>query len=65
MVADKATGFTVLSELYEKMGKVRYEPDLKQLWTDLGIVDSPEGARLNEHGAFANIRQAITTAPLS
>jgi len=62
-VADKATGLPVLSELYEKMGKARYDPDLKQLWTDLGIIDTPDGARFDNHAALADIRRAITAAP--
>ena len=61
-VADKATGLPVLSELYQKMGKARYDPELKQLWTDLGILDTPEGARFDDHAALADIRRAITCA---
>ncbi len=62
-VADNATGLSVLSELYQKMGKAHYEPDLKQLWTDLGILDTPEGARFDDQAALADVRRAITTAP--
>jgi predicted metalloprotease with PDZ domain len=59
-VADKATGLPVLAELYQKMGKARYDPDLKQLWNDLGVIDMPEGARFDEHAALADVREAIT-----
>ena len=61
-VADKATGLPVLSELYHKMGKARYEPDLRQLWNDLGVIDKPEGARFDDHAALADVRKAIAAA---
>lgn len=62
-VADKATGLPVLSELYEKMGKGRYEPDLKQLWNDLGVMDTPGGAKFDDQAALADVRRAITAVP--
>ena len=62
-VADKSIGIPVLSSLYERMGKARYEPDLKQLWTDLGVIDAPEGARFNDDATLSDVRQAITAAP--
>jgi hypothetical protein len=62
-IADKSVGMPVLSQLYERMGVAPYEPDLKQLWTDLGIVDSPEGARFDDHATLANVRRAITADP--
>jgi hypothetical protein len=61
-VADKATGLPVLSELYEKMGKARYDPDLNQLWANLGVIDTPEGARFDDQAAIAEVRKAITAA---
>jgi len=61
-VADKATGLPVLTELYEKMGKARYDPDLDQLWNDLGVINTPEGARLDDHAVLAHVRTAITAA---
>jgi hypothetical protein len=62
-VADTAVGMTVLTELYEKMGKAPYEPDLRQIWTDLGVIDTPEGARFDDHANLADVRRAITAAP--
>ena len=61
-VADKAAGLPVLSELYETMGKARFDPNLNQLWNDLGVIDAPEGARFNDHAALADVRKAITAA---
>jgi hypothetical protein len=62
-VADKSVGMTVLSELYEKMGKAAYRPDLKQLWSDLGIIDTPVGAHFDDRAPLADVRRAITSAP--
>ena len=62
-VADKAVGMTVLAELYDKMGKAPYEPDLAQLWIGLGVIDGPDGARFNDHAALADVRRAITAMP--
>ena len=62
-VAEKSVGLPVLSDLYETMGKARYEPDLKQLWSDLGVIDTPEGAKFNERATLADVRRAITAAP--
>jgi hypothetical protein len=62
-LADKAVGPTVLAELYEKMGRNAYRPDLNQLWNDLGVIDDPSGARFNEGAPLAAVRRAITTAP--
>jgi hypothetical protein len=59
-VADKAAGLPVLSELYETMGKARFDPNLNQLWNDLGVIDAPEGARFDDHAALADVRKAIT-----
>jgi len=62
-VADKAVDETVLADLYEKMGKARYEPDLQQLWLDLGVIDIPEGVKFDDHATLADVRRAITAAP--
>jgi hypothetical protein len=65
LVADKAVGMTVLTELYDKMGRHAYQPKLAQLWVDLGVVDTPDGARFDDHATLANVRRAITAAPAS
>jgi hypothetical protein len=62
-VADKAVGMTVLAELYDKMGKAPYEPELAQLWIDLGVIDGPDSARFNDHAALADVRRSITAMP--
>jgi hypothetical protein len=36
-VGDKATGTTVLSDLYNKMRAKPYAPDLEELWRELGV----------------------------
>ncbi|MBK5199285.1 MAG: hypothetical protein JJE37_13570 [Methyloceanibacter sp.] len=56
---DKATGVTVLSDLYEKMRAKPYAPDLDALWRDLGI--SRDGrVTFDNDAVLAPIRRAIT-----
>jgi hypothetical protein len=62
-VADKATGVTVLSELYEKMRAKPYAPDLDALWRDLGISVHDGQVTFDDRAPLAPIRRAITTAP--
>jgi hypothetical protein len=62
-VGDKSVGMPVVSQLYEKMGMAPYEPDLQQLWKDLGVLNTPEGAKFDDAAALADVRRAITTAP--
>ena len=62
-VADQAVGMTVLIELYDKMGRHADQPELAQLWLDLGVVDTLDGARFDDHATLANVRRAITAAP--
>jgi hypothetical protein len=48
-VGDKATGTTVLTDLYAKMGTKPYAPDLDALWRDLGV--SVKDGRLRRRGS--------------
>ena len=59
---DRATGTTVLADLYKQMGNAPYEPiDLGQLWKRLGIRDEGGKIEFNDHAPLANIREAITS----
>jgi hypothetical protein len=62
-VADKATGVKVMSELYQKMGNTPYDPDLPQLWRDLGVNGSSGNITFDDRAPLAAIRVAITARP--
>jgi predicted metalloprotease with PDZ domain len=62
-VGDKATGTTVLKELYEQLGTKRGDVDLKDLWRKLGVHESGERIVLEDQAPWATIRAAITETP--
>ena len=62
-VGDKATGTTVLSDLYAKMRDKPYAPDLDALWRDLGVSVQDGRVTVRRQRALAPIRRAITAAP--
>jgi len=60
-VGDKATGTTVLMDLYHQMRDKPAPVDLKDLWQKLGIEREPDGSiTFNDHAPWANIREAIS-----
>jgi hypothetical protein len=59
-VGDKATGTTVLADLYEKMGTEPYAPDLDALWRDLGVSVQDGRVTFDDDAPLAQIRRAIT-----
>jgi hypothetical protein len=44
-------------------GVTPYEPDLQQLWKDLCVINTPEGAKFDDGAALADVRRAITAVP--
>jgi hypothetical protein len=62
-VADKATGTTVLADLYARMRKEPIAPDLDALWRELGISVSEGKVTFDENAPLAAIRRAITAVP--
>lgn len=62
-VADKATGTTVLADLYAKMRGKPYAPDLDALWRELGISVSEGRVMFDDSAPLAPIRHAITAVP--
>jgi len=63
-VGDKATGTTVLGDLYREMGDQPDAVDLTKLWQELGIEREQNGAvRFNASAPLANLRAAITRPP--
>ncbi|HEY2390792.1 MAG TPA: hypothetical protein VGK22_06435 [Candidatus Angelobacter sp.] len=61
-VADKATGTTVLRDLYREMRDKPAPVDLDQLWQKLGIEMKNGAVTFNDKAPEAGIRKAITTA---
>jgi len=62
-MADKATGTTVLADLYAKMRAKPVAPDLNALWRELGISVSGGKVSFDDSAPLASIRRAITTVP--
>lgn len=63
-VGDKATGTTVLMNLYDRMGIAPVRVDLQALWTELGVEASPGGSvHFDNDAPLAAVREAITQVP--
>ena len=60
-VGDKATGATVLTDLYHQMANQPDPVDLAALWKQLGISGEPNGAiKFDSNAPLAQVRTAIT-----
>src|SRR5258707_15815687 len=59
-LGDKATGTTVLQDLYKKMRDQHPPVDLDQLWQKLGLEFKSGHITFNEKAPEAAIRKAIT-----
>jgi hypothetical protein len=59
-VGDKATGVTVLTDLYSKMKDDPMPVDLAGLWKQLGIEPDGKSVRLVDDAPLAAIRRSIT-----
>lgn len=63
-VGDRATGTSVLTDLYGKMGQQPDPVDLDMLWTQLG-VDARDGSIVfDNHAPLTRIRHSITSPGL-
>jgi len=62
-VGDKATGTTVLADLYKKMRAKPYAPDLDALWRELGVSFQEGKVVFDDSAPLASIRRAITATP--
>ncbi len=62
-MGDKATGTTVLRDLYLSMRDKPAPVDLDQLWTKLGIQMKDGAVAFNDQAPESNIRKAITAPP--
>ena len=61
-VGDRATGTTVLVDLYNSWKNHPVAVDLDQLWIQLGVRTGPHGIQLDSSAPLASIRAAITTS---
>jgi hypothetical protein len=59
-VGDKATGTTVLKELYSELGLQRGDIHLDSLWQALGVVYSHGAVRFDDSAPWAAVRVSIT-----
>lgn len=59
-VGDRATGATVLADLYNRMKATPVETDLDDLWRKLGIQVKNGAVTFNDDAPLAEIRKAIT-----
>jgi hypothetical protein len=60
-VGDKATGTTVLTDLYREMADKSDPVDLNSLWKQLGVSQDANGAiTFDSHAPLAQVRVAIT-----
>ena len=64
-LGDKATGTTVLRDLYQAMRDKPAPVDLDQLWTKLGIQMKDGSVAFDDKAPESNIRKAITAPPAS
>jgi hypothetical protein len=62
-MGDKATGTTVLRDLYNEMRDKPAPVDLDQIWKKLGIAMNDGTVTFNDKAPEANIRKAITSPP--
>jgi predicted metalloprotease with PDZ domain len=60
-LGDRATGVSVLTELYGKMKDQPMAVDLSTMWTQLGIESDGKTVHLNDGAPLAAIRRAITS----
>jgi hypothetical protein len=59
---DRATGTTVLADLYARMRATAVGTDLDDLWRRLGVEAKNGGVTLDDGAPLAEIRKAITAA---
>ncbi|HWQ37056.1 MAG TPA: hypothetical protein VNM24_00390 [Burkholderiales bacterium] len=60
---DRATGTSVLRELYREMSDKPMPLDLERLWRELGVSLAAGEVHYDEEAPLAEIRRAITEPP--
>ena len=64
-IGDRATGTTVLTDLYAKWKDAPVRVDLNALWKQLGITPDGKRVRLEDDAPLAAVRRAITASDAS
>ena len=59
-IGDRATGTSVLSDLYAKWKDQAVEVDLTSLWKELGIAPQGKSIRVADDAPLASVRRGIT-----
>lgn len=62
-VADRATGTTVLTDLYEAWRATAVDPKLGAIWSKLGVRPDGKGVRLDDRAPLAAMRTRIGRPP--
>lgn len=62
-LGDRATGTTILRDLYRNWKDTPVNVNLNQLWDQLGIRRGPHRVEFSDTAPLANIRKAITARP--
>jgi len=62
-LGDKATGTTVLRDLYREMRAKPAPVDLDQLWKKLGLAVKDGSVQFDDKAPEANIRKAMAVPP--
>ena len=60
-IGDKATGTTVLTDMYAKWSQTPVEVDLPAMWKQLGVSEDKDGVELDAAAPLAAIRDAIVS----
>jgi hypothetical protein len=64
-IGDRATGTTVLGDLYTSWKDKSIEVDLASMWNELGVAADGRSVRLTEDAPLAAVRRAITAPEAS
>ncbi len=59
-IGDKATGTTVLSDMYAKWSETPVQVDLTAMWKELGVSEDKDGVKLDPGAPLAAIRDSIS-----
>lgn len=60
--ADRATGTTIVSALYDELARAPGDVDLDALWDSLGVRLGEQSLRFDDQAPLAALRRAITSA---
>jgi hypothetical protein len=63
-IGDRATGTTVLVDIYKNWSSSTSHVELQSLWTELGIHSNKDSIVFDSDASLARIRDSIATRPL-